>query len=868
MNYRPKNFITFVLLFFIGFVSLNLANENNTKTITIKKFLIAGPLLVKTPVFINSKSDKIKAKDVLEYQYKDIKYFWPKNGDKFDWENSKLIEWREFESTDKYGILLESGDKNNYWLCYIACYLDVKSYFKGKIELSSNHLFEVYLNQNKICSKTNSDSEKPEDDEFTSGSLALEPGKHLILIKALYDTACTLPWRIKVKLESDNEFAKEWFSTSINPERRMTLEHFLDIPEIKGVSISSDGKYVAITYSQIKEDSKNYKFWIDVLDTESGKALYPKKVGENISNLKWVPKSSRFSYTTSEENKSTIWIVDLEKGTTESILENVENLSDYNWMSDASFIIYGITEKPKEDKEGLKKLQGMADHWPTWRNKDELYMLDVKTGTKRQLTKSKNSSDLYDIHPDGDKILFVQSEADYVNRPYYKSYLYTMNLNTMQVDSIWSGHWFKGASFSPDGKNLLVKGAPDIFNGIGNALSKDKIPSGSETEIFIYNLASGKINPITKNFNPSIETSYWYKNNIYFTVTDKSKIQLYKFDTISKMYLKIDSGVEVIDKIAYADNAPFAVYYGSSVTQPHAAYFIDLKKEKFRLLSNPSTEKFKHTKLSTVKRWTFKNNNNVEIEGRVYYPPNFDSDKKYPCIVYYYGGVSPVERDFGGRYPKNFYSAFDYIVYVLQPSGCVGFGQEFSALHVNDWGKLVADEIKNGVGQFLDAHPFIDKEKVGCIGASYGGFMTMLLLTKTNIFTAGISHAGISDISSYWGEGFYGYWYNSISAAFSFPWNRKDIYIDQSPLFGVENINTPLLLLHGDADTNVPPGESRQLYTALKLLGKEVELIEVAGQNHWILEHNKRKKWSKTIVAWFNKWLKDDDSWWRELYPD
>ncbi|MCK5032426.1 MAG: S9 family peptidase, partial [Calditrichia bacterium] len=544
------------------------------------------------------------------------------------------------------------------------------------------------------------------------------------------------------------------------------------------------------------------------------------------------------------------------------------NLSDYNWSPDASFIIYSITEKPKEDKEGLKKLQGMADRWRTWRHKDELYLLDVKTGTCRQLTKSQNSSGLYDIHPKSNKILFVQSEADYANRPYFKYYLYTMDLNTMHIDSIWNGFWFGGAGFSPDGKKLLMTGGPSFFDGIGKSLSADKIPNDYDTQAYIYDLQSKNIKSITKNFNPSINDKYWYKNYIYFTVTDKSKKQLYKYDINSKKYSKIETGLEAIDKVVFADNAPHAVYYGSSATKPHAAYFLDLKTQKFKLLSDPSKEAYKHTKLSTVKRWTFKNKNDAEIEGRVYYPPHFDSDKKYPCIVYYYGGVSPVVRNFGGRYPKNFYSAFDYIIYVLQPSGCVGFGQEFSAIHVNDWGKVVADEIVNGVGQFLDAHPFVDREKVGCIGASYGGFMTMLLLTKTDIFATGISHAGISSISGYWGEGFWGYLYNSRAAANSFPWNRKDIYIDQSPLYSVDKINTPLLLLHGASDTNVPPGESRQLYTALKLLGKEVELIEVAGQNHWILEHNKRKKWTKTIVAWFDKWLKNDDSWWKELYSD
>ncbi|MBN2088630.1 S9 family peptidase, partial [candidate division KSB1 bacterium] len=279
-------------------------------------------------------------------------------------------------------------------------------------------------------------------------------------------------------------------------------------------------------------------------------------------------------------------------------------------------------------------------------------------------------------------------------------------------------------------------------------------------------------------------------------------------------------------------------------------------------------EKMKNILTSNTEEWRFTNARGVEIDGLIYYPPDFDPSQKYPCIVYYYGGTSPVNRGFGGRYPKNLWAARGYVVYVLQPSGATGYGQAFSALHVNDWGRIVADEIIDGVKQFLTAHPFVDDKKVGCIGASFGGFMTQLLITRTDLFAAAVSHAGISAIASYWGEGYWGYSYNSVSAANSFPWNRKDIYVDQSPLFAADKIVTPLLLTHGGDDTNVPPGESEQMYIALKLLGKEVEYLKVAGQNHWVMDYKKRKLWTQSIMAWFDKWLKEQPGFWNDLYDE
>jgi dipeptidyl aminopeptidase/acylaminoacyl peptidase len=107
-----------------------------------------------------------------------------------------------------------------------------------------------------------------------------------------------------------------------------------------------------------------------------------------------------------------------------------------------------------------------------------------------------------------------------------------------------------------------------------------------------------------------------------------------------------------------------------------------------------------------------------------------------------------------------------------------------------------------------------------------------------------------------------------VATANSFPWNRKDIYVDFSPLFNADKITTPLLLLHGSSDTNVPPGESTQMFTALKLLGRDVKYIQIAGQDHHILEYKKRKIWTKTIIAYFDKYLKNQPQWWNSLYPD
>ena len=209
-----------------------------------------------------------------------------------------------------------------------------------------------------------------------------------------------------------------------------------------------------------------------------------------------------------------------------------------------------------------------------------------------------------------------------------------------------------------------------------------------------------------------------------------------------------------------------------------------------------------------ISGWNFKNSKGDEINGRYYLPANFNPEKKYPLIVNYYGGCSPTERNFESRYPHHLYAAMGYVVYVVNPSGATGFGQEFSARHVNTAGDGPAQDIIEGTKQFCKEHPFVDATKIGCIGASYGGFMTQYLQTQTDIFAAAISHAGISDHTSYWGEGYWGYSYSEVSMANSYPWSHRDLYVEQSPLYNAHKVNTPILFLHGDKDNNVPVGES------------------------------------------------------------
>ena len=499
-----------------------------------------------------------------------------------------------------------------------------------------------------------------------------------------------------------------------------------------------------------------------------------------------------------------------------------------------------------------------------------IYRYDLTTGLTRQLTFGSQTTSLYDISRDGKKILFSTSDEIITERPFRKSSLFLLHLETMQVDTLWIDEKYASrAGFSPDATKILITGSPESFEGIGLNIDEGQIANSYDMQAYIMDLSTRKIDPITKDFNPNIQQAYWQADGMmYFRVDDEDRMAIYSYNPVNRKYLKLPLQEDAVSQFRIAHYGQVMSYTGMSVSNSSRAYLFNLKDQKSTLIADPYNEQLAQLKLGEVKDFNFINSEGTEIKGYYYLPPDFNPDKKYPLIVNYYGGTSPISRLFESRYPMHVYAALGYVIYILQPSGATGFGQKFSALHVNTWGIRSSDDIIEGTKQFIREHSFVDEKRVGCIGASYGSFMTMYLQTKTDLFATAVSHAGISSISSYWGEGYWGYSYGGAASADSYPWNNYDLYVNQSPLFNADKINTPLLLLHGAADTNVPPGESIQMYTALKILGKTVELIQVRGEDHHILTYDRRLKWNESIFAWFEKWLKNDAAWWDSLYKE
>ncbi len=866
--YKIKSIIIISCVALMSLPLLAYASEEKSEQ-PLTDWLTAGPVLQYLPAFAdveNIRGETFGLRQFIETDFLNPAALRPVAGERLSTRHGSHLRWQQqaIGSDGSLSGFQAPSHENGLHTWYLATNLVTDRWTESTLTISTPYAVALYVNGKRVAVK-HAMQNPDEDPGSLSHDLKLEQGSHRIMLKYVMNSETESSASLQANLEYDSMY-DDAFSSGIQPYGPLSLRHLTELPETRSVSISADGNYVAVMMREARPDNNTWESWIELRDFESGNTVQTWRGGMNISGMNWSHKDHIFTYTTRDSGQGTIWKVNLQDGTHRAILRDVEHLGGHEWGPENAFLLFTVSERPDANTSGVSRLDGMHDRYPTWRHRSSIYRLNVESGSSERLTAGLLSSSIHSISPDGSTLIFSRTHVDYSERPFTKVELMSMDLQTLETEQLMMAPWIGGAMYSPDGSRLLITGSPNAFGDAGRQI--EGLANDYDTQAYLFDPATGDVSGFTRDFDPSVSSAVWGHDgrHIYLSTTDKSFVNVYRYDTRNERFEKLNTGVDVTGSFSVASNARRAAYIGSGINDPHKAYTFDLRRDRSSLLHFAAADEYARVRFGTSKDWTFNTEDGTEIDGHVYYPPHFNADESYPVIVYYYGGTTPVNRGYSGRYPMELYAAHGYIVYVLQPSGAIGYGQEFSERHVNDWGIRVSGEIIEGVGQFLESHPYADADRVGAIGASFGGFMTKLLITETDMFAAAISHAGISNITSYWGDGFWGYLYSSVASANSYPWDSPEIYVDQSPIFRADQINTPLLLLHGMSDTNVPPAESTQLYTALKLLGRDVDFVQIDQQDHHIVDYNKFILWKNTIVSYFDRHLKDQPQWWEDSY--
>lgn len=765
-------------------------------------------------------------------------------------------------TTDTAGRLTLVKAEDRPELHTFSTRLRAARFAKGKLILNSTSMGDVLLNGNSVAKKTASDS-LPAD---ASGSVTLNPEADYeiqVNIVSMPDDKSAPDF--KLEFVPDKEFEDVALADGPEIGRRFSTRLTMIGERVYGTSISPDGKYLLTKYSEtFSASDKNYRATLQEIATG-------KIITEDITPYaQWMPKGSTLYYTNKKPAGYDVITIEMPTLKSRVIARGVPE-NNFTVTPDGKSLIFYKSVDGTKDAGPLKRVKSPDDRIPGDRDRSYVMRYDLDTHVTTTLTYGGASTYICDFTKDGNKMLYISSVMRPDEYPFYFKDLIEMDLNTLATDTIIRNDgYINSAIYSPDAKQLFITGSPQAFNGIGANAGNHEIPNDFDGQGFIYTIANGNVKPVTKEFDPALTGDpVWntVDGNIYFLGETGFYKKIYSLNPRSGKITELDGKIGNVHSFSMGDDeAQWLSYCGGDFTDTGMAYLLNLKNGKNRLIDDPMQTELKDVRFGKMEPWKFTASDGTEIDGMMCLPPDFDPSKKYPLIVYYYGGTSPSSAAMTHPYAPQVFASRDYVVYVLNPSGTTGYGQEFSARHVNAWGKRTADDIIEGVKKFCDEHSFVDKKKVGCLGASYGGFMTQYLQTLTDIFAAAVSHAGISNVTSYWGEGYWGYSYNAIAAAKSYPWTNPELFTKQGSLFNADKIHTPLLLLHGTDDTNVPIGESIQIFNALRLLGRDVEFITVDGQNHVITDFDKKLLWQDTIMAWFAKYLQDDPRWWNKLY--
>ncbi len=486
-----------------------------------------------------------------------------------------------------------------------------------------------------------------------------------------------------------------------------------------------------------------------------------------------------------------------------------------------------------------------------------IFIADVATKQVRQLTSGNYAEHSIHWSPKGEEIVFVSNhepDPDKVNN----SDLFVVNVTTGDVRQLTKT---KGCEwqpvFSPDGSQIAYLATKRDVTTIDSV--------AEDTQAFVISAQGGVAKDLSSIFDRRVSRIEWKGDDPSFALSDQGQTRIYPGaveGNPANVSLKIGSGANgQIAGYSFSGKQDGYVYLVSRDIRPPEIYKVGVRKENNKVtgvglidaLTNTNKLFAENLVFSPMREYKF-TNEGLEIQGWLVPPLNLDEQKKYPVILYIHGGPHGM-HGYSFNATVQALAAKGYGVLLINPRGSAGYGQKFADGCVNDWGGGDYRDLMRGVDVALEKFPFLDKDRMGVMGGSYGGYMTNWIVTQTDRFKAAIASASLSNLISFYSTSLY---QDLIHAEFGgFPWDNYDKLWERSPLKHIKNVKTPTMLVHGEADNDVHITQAEEMYTALKLKmrGVDTVLVRYPREGHGIREPKHRVDNLQRVLDWFEKYL-------------
>ena len=655
-----------------------------------------------------------------------------------------------------------------------------------------------------------------------------------------------------------------WLSVQADDNQYLSQELLWEIERIGAPMIAPQGGHVVapVTVYDMETDQGETQLWL--FNADGGVQRPLTAAGQRASNAVFSPDGTKLAFVSQRHDDSAgqIYVLPMNgPGEAQRVTEVPTGVSGMKWIGEHFYFISSVWpeknwDEQKKQLENEREKHITAYKWTRLpyssfdRYIDEnrqahLFRVPTEGGAieriterlGRELPRSSQGTGSYDVSPDEQWVAFVSDTADQ-GAEYSINDLFLARLGSDEVRNITEQNQGTDGNpvFSPDGETLAFTQQRTVGFYADTA------------NIVLHDLNTHEQHLLTEDWDRSASRLVWAPNSdgFYGSIDDAGTVRIYHIDANSGATRAI-TGETNMGSLSIANDGTL-VTTNESFVYPARLVRVDTNSGELTRLDTINDELMADVEVGTYESVTYEGHNGQEIQMWVHYPPGFDSSKKYPLFLLIHGGPhSAMTNGFHYRWSAQTFASWGYVTAWHNFHGSSGFGQDFTDAINPDWITAPYEDTIKAAEWFQDKD-YIDNERLFAGGASYGGYLSTILLGREHPFNALLIHAPVYNM------------YSQMSADFAVHAERfghywdNDIYREISPHYFAENFNTPALLSHGLTDLRVPVGQSFELFRTLQARGVESELIYFPDENHWILKPNNSLYWYNQVQQWVERW--------------